>query len=128
MLTYSYPASRMPLDTIASAVCSTRAAETSQWKLFQLFHPMGGVGARSPRGCCEADRVAAGAAAAAGPAKTMPVPTARPKAITAAPKFVGIRRGIHNSSLLKGVTRGPTQESKQHSVTCQLLVVLDRSR
>src|SRR6202034_3868993 len=46
MLTYTYPASRMPLDTIASAIWRTAASSTLPANLFQLFHPIGGVLAR----------------------------------------------------------------------------------
>ena len=33
----------MPESTIASAVASTSLALTSQWNVFQLFQPIGGV-------------------------------------------------------------------------------------
>src|SRR5579884_3430640 len=45
MLTYLYPASRMPVVTIASAISRMSFSLTLHWNLFQLFHPMGGVGA-----------------------------------------------------------------------------------
>src|SRR5512132_2107192 len=54
MTTYWYPASRMPLATMASAVSLMRASLTSHWKRFQLFHPIGGVRARSIQAVCEA--------------------------------------------------------------------------
>src|SRR6185437_13324758 len=40
---YSYPASRMPLATIASASLRMRSSLTLQANLFQLFQPIGGV-------------------------------------------------------------------------------------
>src|SRR6185312_974810 len=43
ILMYTYPASRMPLDTIASATPRTTSSETLPANLFQLFQPMGGV-------------------------------------------------------------------------------------
>src|SRR4051812_10283321 len=43
ILTYWYPASRMPLATMASAVSRMSASLTLHWNLFQLFHPIGGV-------------------------------------------------------------------------------------
>src|SRR5262245_2724308 len=43
MLTYTYPASRMPLVTMASAWARMVASSICLLKWFQLFHPMGGV-------------------------------------------------------------------------------------
>src|ERR1700722_4072232 len=43
ILTYTYPASFMPFDAIASAIPRTALSSTLRWNLFQLFHPMGGV-------------------------------------------------------------------------------------
>src|SRR5256712_14220340 len=40
--TYRYPASRMPLATMASAVSRISRSETSHPKWFQLFQPIGG--------------------------------------------------------------------------------------
>ena len=45
IVTYWYPASRMPVVTIASAMPLIRLSLTSHPNLFQLFHPMGGVSA-----------------------------------------------------------------------------------
>src|ERR1044072_1655634 len=45
MTTYLSPASRIPLETIASAVSRISDSLTSQPKWFQLFHPIGGVSA-----------------------------------------------------------------------------------
>ena len=41
-----YPASRIPVLTIASAISRTIASVTCPWNLFQLFQPIGGVLAR----------------------------------------------------------------------------------
>ena len=57
-MTYWYPASRMPLAAIASAISRMSFALTSQPKWFQLFHPIGGVRAR-PLSWRAAVRVAA---------------------------------------------------------------------
>ena len=43
IVTYWYPASRIPLAAIASATSRMSFALTSQPKWFQLFHPIGGV-------------------------------------------------------------------------------------
>jgi hypothetical protein len=43
--TYWYPAAFMPFEPIASAVSLITFSLTSQANLFQLFHPIGGVGA-----------------------------------------------------------------------------------
>src|SRR4051812_1431644 len=43
MLTYSYPAAAMPLDTMTSAVCRMSVSLTEQPNVFQSFQPMGGV-------------------------------------------------------------------------------------
>src|ERR1700722_1567743 len=45
IMTYWYPASFMPDFTIASVVCLMRSSLTLHSNLFQLFHPIGGVGA-----------------------------------------------------------------------------------
>ncbi len=49
-----YPASRMPVSTMASAVWRIRALSTSQPNLFQVLKPMGGTGARSSAGAAAA--------------------------------------------------------------------------
>src|SRR6266566_6339467 len=43
-----YPASRIPLETMASAWARTVASSIFPAKWFQLFHPIGGVVARPP--------------------------------------------------------------------------------
>src|SRR6185369_3372041 len=43
ILTYTYPESRIPLETIASAVARIVLSSTLSRKWFQLFHPIGGV-------------------------------------------------------------------------------------
>src|SRR6185436_17188364 len=45
MLMYWYPTSFIPVATIASAVFLTKSALMLQLNLFQLFQPIGGVGA-----------------------------------------------------------------------------------
>src|SRR4051812_33853995 len=49
ILTYWYPASRIPLVTMASAVSRISCSLTWQANRFQLFQPMGGVFARVAR-------------------------------------------------------------------------------
>ena len=45
----------MPEETIASAVSRMSFSSMSQAKVFQLFHPMGGVSARPANFCADAD-------------------------------------------------------------------------
>ena len=42
MTTYSYPASRSPCETNASADSLIRFSFMPLWKVFQVFHPIGG--------------------------------------------------------------------------------------
>ena len=58
----------MPLSTTASAVSLMSASLTSHWKRFQLFHPIGGVRARSIHATRAPGAGACTAAAACGPA------------------------------------------------------------
>src|SRR5215470_12356590 len=42
-LTYWYPTTCMPLETIVSAICSMSVSFMLHWKVFHEFHPIGGV-------------------------------------------------------------------------------------